>query len=62
MIRTTGASETECPACFGLGTTQASAPEMELQYSRDMGGHVEVRTIAQGSGCLRCGGTGQLEN
>lgn len=60
MARLTAASETECPACFGLGVTPASAPEMELRYNRDMGGHVEVRTVRQGSGCLRCGGTGQL--
>lgn len=58
--RLTGQSETECPACYGMGVTQASAPEMELKYNRELGGHVEVRTIQQGSGCLRCGGTGQL--
>lgn len=59
---TTRALDTECPACHGTGHTDACRPTMEMRYDRDLGGHVEVRTIQQGSGCLRCLGTGQLCN
>lgn len=51
---------TECPACHGMGYTAGSAAEMEMAWSADMGAYVEVRTIAQGSGCLKCLGLGRL--
>ena len=51
-----------CPACNGTGHTKETAPEMELQYNRDMGAHVEVRTIKQGSGCPKCLGVGHVPN
>lgn len=47
-----------CPACDGAGVTKETAPEMELRYNRQMGAHVEARTLQQGSGCPRCQGTG----
>lgn len=60
-MRTTGALPTECPACAGFGYNDKCAPEMRLVLNEEMGAYVEVETIKQGSGCLRCGGTGQLE-
>lgn len=58
--RITGASPSECPACHGLGYTGASQAEMETRWNRERNEDVEVRTLRQGSGCLRCGGMGQL--
>ncbi len=59
-MRTTKAKPTECPACRGMGFTEGSATEMEMLFSPEMNGYVEVRTAAQGSGCWKCHGTGQL--
>ena len=59
-MRTTGALPTECPACYGTGHTRECAPVMETHYNREYNAYLEVRTIERGSGCLRCGGTGQL--
>jgi hypothetical protein len=49
-----------CQACNGMGYSRETAPEMELQYDRELGGNVEVRTIKQGSGCIRCLGVGYV--
>jgi len=59
-MRITGALPAECPACDGMGFTPASATEMEMVWNVEMNGYVEVRTLAQGSGCWKCHGTGQL--
>ena len=50
-----------CQACNGTGHSKETAPEMELEYNRELGAHVEVKTIKQGSGCIRCLGVGYLE-
>lgn len=47
-----------CQECNGTGYSKETEPEMELQYDRELGGNVEVRTIKQGSGCIRCLGVG----
>ena len=47
-----------CPECAGMGYSKQTAPEMELEYNRELGAHVEVKTIKQGSGCVRCLGVG----
>ena len=49
-----------CLACNGTGHSRETAPEMEMQYDRDLGGNVEVKTIKQGSGCIRCLGVGYI--
>ncbi len=49
-----------CQACNGTGHSKETAPEMELQYNRELGAHVEVKTIKQGSGCVRCLGVGYV--
>ena len=66
-MRITGASSHECPTCHGLGYTQACQAEMVTSLIRDFG-YVETATrrgidgrALVGSGCLRCGGTGQLD-
>lgn len=61
LSRTTKALPTECPACYGLGVTPQCAPTMELRYEQELHAHVEARTLDQGFGCLRCGGTGQIQ-
>lgn len=57
--RITGKLNTECTACHGTGHTPAGEPVMEFAWHPDHG-QVEVRTLQQGSGCLKCGGAGQL--
>ncbi len=60
-----------CQACNGTGHSKETAPEMELEYNRELGAHVEVRTIRngergiwqralRGSGCIRCLGVGYV--
>ena len=39
---------------------ESQGPYPEWFQDRGQGAMVEVATILQGSGCLRCGGTGQL--
>jgi hypothetical protein len=51
-----------CPMCAGMGYTRDTAAEMELRFDRELGGHVEVRTLKQGSGCPKCLGTGFLND
>lgn len=43
-----------------MGFTEGSATEMEMVFNAEMNGYVEVRTLAKGSGCWKCHGTGQL--
>lgn len=59
-MRTTKAHPDECPGCNGLGYNDKCAPEMEMRFDPNLRGYVEVKTIKQGSGCLRCGGKGRL--
>lgn len=59
-MRITKALPSECPACHGMGFTEGSATEMEMVFNAEMNGYVEVRTLAKGSGCWKCHGTGQL--
>jgi hypothetical protein len=54
-MRVTGQDPRECPGCAGFGYNERCATEME----QDNEG--KLRTVQQGSGCLRCGGTGRLE-
>ena len=61
-MRITGMKPTECPICHGLGYTEASKAEMRCVWNAERTDYVEVKTLKQGSGCLRCGGTGQLPN
>jgi hypothetical protein len=67
--RITGARETECPECNGLGYTHATCDDMQTrkvtreeheQSHVSLPPVVEMRTIRKGSGCPRCLGTGQL--
>ena len=66
-MRITGVSPHECTACHGLGYTKASQAEMRTAYFEEVG-WVEIGTVVSletgklqvGSGCLMCGGTGQL--
>lgn len=58
-MRITKKSETECTHCNGLGYTADTAAVMETRRDREYG-VVEKKTLAQGSGCPKCLGTGQL--
>ena len=66
-MRITGASPFECPACHGLGYSRSCQAEMQSVWNAELGYYVETMTmyrenVAQvGSGCLQCGGTGQLD-
>jgi DnaJ-class molecular chaperone len=61
--RVTGALPTECPTCRGFGCTEETRPVMVmnpftgLQQSTAIG---DGGRKLIGSGCPRCGGTGQL--
>lgn len=57
MSDATGQLDTECPACEGWGETQESAREMARDPATGL-----WQTLIMGYGCLRCGGTGQLES
>lgn len=54
-MRITGKHPAECPGCDGFGYNERCATEMK----QDSAG--KLHTVQQGSGCLRCGGTGRLE-
>lgn len=56
--RITGARSSECRTCHGLGYTTETSAEMETRFEPSYG-WVEARTLAQGSGCPACFGTGQ---
>jgi hypothetical protein len=49
-----------CPECNGMGYTRQTAPEMEMRYERSLDALVEVKTLKQGSGCIRCLGVGYV--
>ena len=65
QVRITAGLPTECPACHGIGYTKESAAEMHYEDHPEHG-PVERFTVYRdmvpqiGSGCLKCGGTGQL--
>lgn len=60
--RSTRKHPLECPACEGLGQTDACRTEVHARRAVDAHGamHERLVTTKQGSGCLRCGGTGRL--
>lgn len=60
--RTTRQHPDECPTCNGLGQDDDSTTEMVRRKVRDAQGVMRkcLVTLKQGSGCLRCGGTGRL--
>lgn len=61
--RTTRRHPLECDACEGLGQTEACRTEIATISVFDAHGvaYDVVRTVKQGSGCLKCGGTGRLD-
>ena len=67
LKRITGKLPTECDACHGTGHTRESEPCMRYAQHPEHG-TIELGTLTDtftrkplvGSGCLKCGGTGQL--
>lgn len=61
--RTTRRHPLECDACDGLGQTDACRTEVRSVRRVDAHGvwRETLRTVALGSGCLKCGGTGRLD-